>query len=155
VYLSFKMARNQQFTIGWISPLPLEKEAARLTLDEEFPQEDVQYQNTFYLGGRIGQHKVVIGVQRKIGLSGAAVLAEKMHVGFPNIKYFVLVGIAGGVPRHGPTGASSEIVLGDVVVRSSRGNHGGVLQYDTVRVLGRARDASTSADIRTASWEIF
>lgn len=133
------MARNQQFTIGWISPLPLEKEAARLTLDEEYPQEDVQHQNTFYLGGRIGQHKVVIGVQRKIGLSGAAVLAEKMRAGFPNIKYFVLVGIAGGVPRHGPTGASSEIVLGDVVVSSPRGNHGGVLQYDKGAWQGEGR----------------
>ncbi|KAH7061763.1 nucleoside phosphorylase domain-containing protein, partial [Paraphoma chrysanthemicola] len=127
------------FTIGWISPLPLEKEAARLALDEEYPQEDVQYQNTFYLGGLIGQHKVVIGVQRKIGLSGAAVLAEKMRAGFPNIKYFVLVGIAGGVPRYGPTGASSEIVLGDVVVSSPRGNHGGVLQYDKGAWQGEGR----------------
>jgi hypothetical protein len=134
-----KMAMNQQFTIGWISPLPLEKEAARLSLDEEYPQEDVQYQNTFYLGGRIGQHKVVIGVQRKIGLSGAAVLVEKMRAGFPNIKYFVLVGIAGGVPRYGPTGASSEIVLGDVVVSSPRGNHGGVLQYDKGAWQGQGR----------------
>lgn len=133
------MARNQQFTIGWISPLPLEKEAARLSLDEEYPQEDVQYQNTFYLGGRIGQHEVVIGVQRKIGLSGAAVLAEKMRTGFPNIKYFVLVGIAGGVPRYGPTGASCEIVLGDVVVSSPRGNHGGVLQYDKGAWQGQGR----------------
>lgn len=133
------MARNQQFTIGWISPLPLEKEAARLALDEEYPQEDVLYQNTYYLGGRIGQHKVVIGVQRKIGLSGAAVLAEKMRAGFPNIKYFVLVGIAGGVPRYGPTGASSEIVLGDVVVSSPQSNHGGVLQYDKGAWQGEGR----------------
>ncbi|KAF2022658.1 purine and uridine phosphorylase [Setomelanomma holmii] len=131
--------QNIMFTIGWISPLPLEKEAARLALDEEYPQEDVHHQNTFYLGGRMGQHRVIIGVQRKIGLSGAAVLAEKMRAGFPNIKYFVLVGIAGGVPRYGPTGASSEIVLGDVVVSSPRGNHGGVLQYDKGAWQGKGR----------------
>ncbi|KAF2822340.1 purine and uridine phosphorylase [Ophiobolus disseminans] len=124
------MAKNHQFTIGWICPLPLEKEAARLVLDEEYPQEEVQYQNVYYLGGCIGEHKVVIGVQRRIGLTGAAILAEKMRAGFPNIKYFLLVGIAGGVPRYGPAGAVSEIVLGDVVVSSPRGNHGGVLQYD-------------------------
>jgi hypothetical protein len=53
-----------------------------------------------------------------------------MRDGFPNIKYFLLVGIAGGVPRYGPAGAASEIVLGDVVVRSPQGNHGGVVQYD-------------------------
>ncbi|PVH90964.1 hypothetical protein DM02DRAFT_504481, partial [Periconia macrospinosa] len=86
------------FTIGWICPLPLEKEAARLVLDEEYPQEEVQHQNAFYLGGRIGKHEVVIGVQRRTGLEGAAILAEKMHAGFPNIRYFLLVGIAGGVP---------------------------------------------------------
>ncbi|KAL1598075.1 hypothetical protein SLS59_007085 [Nothophoma quercina] len=133
------MAGNHKFTIGWISPLPLEREAARLVLDEEYPQDDVRYQNAFYLGGRIGQHEVVIGVQRKIGLSGAAVLAEKMRAGFPNIKYFVLVGIAGGVPRYGSAGAASEIVLGDVVVSSPRGNHGGVLQYDKGAWQGEGR----------------
>lgn len=133
------MAKNHHFTIGWISPLPLEKEAARLVLDEEYPQEEVQYQDTFYLGGRIGKHEVVIGVQRKTGLSGAAILAEKMRAGFPNIKYFLLVGIAGGVPRYGPAGAVSEIVLGDVVVSSPRGNHGGVLQYDKGAWEGQGR----------------
>jgi nucleoside phosphorylase len=133
------MARNHQFTIGWICPLPLEKEAARLVLDEEYPQEQVKYQNAYYLGGRVGEHNVVIGVQRRIGLSQAAILAEKMHAGFPNIKYFLLVGIAGGVPRYGPAGATLEIVLGDVVVSSPRGNHGGVLQYDKGAWEGRGR----------------
>jgi len=133
------MSKNHRFTIGWISPLPLEKEAARLALDEEYPQEDVQYQNTFYLGGRIGKHEIVIGVQRRPGLSQAAILAEKMRAGFPNIKYFLLVGIAGGVPRYGSAGAASEIVLGDVVVSSPRGNHGGVLQYDKGAWQGQGR----------------
>ncbi|KAH7116235.1 nucleoside phosphorylase domain-containing protein, partial [Dendryphion nanum] len=127
------------FTIGWISPLPLEKEAARLVLDEEYPQDEVKYQNTFYLGGRIGKHEVVIGVQRRTGLTQAGILAEKMRAGFPNIKYFLLVGIAGGVPRYGPAGAVSEIVLGDVVVSSPRGNHGGVLQYDKGAWEGQGR----------------
>ena len=104
-YLLTVMANNYQFTIGWICPLPLEKEAARLVLDKEYPQEEVQYQNTFYLGGQVGNHKIVIGVQRRIGLTGATILAEKMRAGFPNIKYFLLVGIAGGVPRYGPAGA--------------------------------------------------
>ncbi|PSN58704.1 purine and uridine phosphorylase [Corynespora cassiicola Philippines] len=126
------------FTIGWISSLPLEKEAARLVLDEEYAQEDVLYQNAYYLGGRIGEYEVVIGVQRKMGLSQAAILAEKMRAGFPNIEYFLVVGIAGGVPRYGPAGAVSEIVLGDVVVSYPRGNHG-VLQYDKGAWQGQSR----------------
>jgi nucleoside phosphorylase len=69
-------------------------------------------------------------VQRRMGLEGAAILAEKMRAGFPNIKYFLLIGIAGGVPRYGPASAGSEMVLGDVVVSSPRGNHGGVVQYN-------------------------
>jgi nucleoside phosphorylase len=133
------MALNRHFTIGWISPLPLEKEAARLVFDEEYPHDEVQHKGVFYLGGRIGVHKVVIGVQRRMGLSQAAILAEKMRDGFPNIKYFLLVGIAGGVPRYGPAGATSEIVLGDVVVSSPRGNHGGVLQYDKGAWQGQGR----------------
>jgi nucleoside phosphorylase len=138
-YLLTDMANNYQFTIGWICPLPLEKEAARLVLDEEYPQEEVQYQNAFYLGGQVGNHKIVIGVQRRIGLTGAAILAEKMRAGFPNIKYFLLVGIAGGVPCYGPAGAVSEIVLGDVVVSSPRSNHGGVVQYDKGAWEGQGR----------------
>ncbi|KAF2829005.1 purine and uridine phosphorylase [Ophiobolus disseminans] len=114
-------------------------EAARLVFDEEYPQDEVQHKGVFYLGGRVGVHKVVIGVQRRIGLSQAAILAEKMRDGFPNIKYFLLVGIAGGVPRYGPAGAASEIVLGDVVVSSPRGNHGGVLQYDKGAWQGQGR----------------
>lgn len=133
------MPRNEQFTIGWISPLPLEKEAARLILDEEYPQDSLQHQNAFYLGGRIGKHEVVIGVQRRMGLEGAAILAEKMRAGFPNIKYFLLVGIAGGVPRYGSSGAASSIVLGDVVVSAPRGNHGGVVQYDRGAWQGQGR----------------
>jgi nucleoside phosphorylase len=133
------MATNHHFTIGWISPLPLEKEAARLVFDEEYPHEEIQHKGVFYLGGRIGVHKVVLGVQRRMGLSQAAILAEKMRDGFPNIKYFLLVGIAGGVPRYGPAGAASEIVLGDVVVSSPRGKHGGVVQYDKGAWQGQGR----------------
>ena len=108
----------------------MEQEAARLVFDEEYPQDEVKYKNAFYPGGRIGQHKVVMGVQTKPGLSQATLLAERMLAGFPNIKYFLLVGIAGGVPKYGPAGATSQIVLGDVVISSPRGNYGGVIQYD-------------------------
>jgi nucleoside phosphorylase len=74
-----------------------------------------------------------------MGLSPAAILAEKMSAGFPSIKYFLLVGIAGGVPSYGSAGAVSEIVLGDVVVSSPRGNHGGVMQYDKGSWQGQGR----------------
>jgi nucleoside phosphorylase len=62
-----------------------------------------------------------------------------MRARFPNIQYFLLVGIAGGMPRYGPAGAASEIVLEDVVVSYPRGNHGGVLQYDKAAWEGQGR----------------
>ena len=124
------ITKNYQFTIGQISPLPLEKEVVRLILDKEYLQKEVQYQNSFYLGSQISEYKVVIRVQRKQGLSQAVIFAKKIHAGFPNIKYFLLVGIAGGVPRYGLAGAVSEIMFGDMVVSSPRGNYSRVLQYD-------------------------
>jgi nucleoside phosphorylase len=121
---------NRRFTIGWISPLALEQEAARLVFDEIYSDQEVRHENAYYLGGRIGEHQVVVGVQRKIGLNGAATLAGYMRSGFPNIRYFLVVGIAGGVPTYGPAGNTHQIVLGDVAISFPRGNHGGVVQYD-------------------------
>jgi hypothetical protein len=53
-----------------------------------------------------------------------------MRAGFPNIRYVLLVGIAGGVPHYVPAGATLEIMLRDVIVSSPQGNHGRVLQHD-------------------------
>ena len=61
--------------------MPLEKEAARLAFDEEYPQDEVQHKGVFYLGGRIGAHKIVLGVQRRIGLSQAAIIAKMSSPG--------------------------------------------------------------------------
>jgi WD40 repeat protein len=80
-----------------------------------------------------------------------------MYAGFPNIRYFLLVGIASGVPRYGLAGAALEIVLGDVVVSSPRGNHGGVLHSGTVGAVVFSPDgqliASTSSDSIVRVWE--
>lgn len=51
-----------------------------LMLDEDYPQEKVKYNGTYYLAGRVGVHDVFTGAQRKMGLSGAADLAEYQAV---------------------------------------------------------------------------
>ena len=84
-----------------------------------------------YVAGEIGGHKVVLGIQSKMGTSAAADLAARMRRACPNIKFFLVVGIGGGVPSYGPPGDNNTMVLGDVVVSSPRGNHGGVFTYDT------------------------
>jgi nucleoside phosphorylase len=110
--------------------MSLENEAAQLIFDEKYPRDEAHFGDVYYPGGRIGEHKVVMGIQHKIGLSAATALVVKMSIGFPNVKYWFLVGIAGGMPQYGPAGDRYEMVLGDVVVSAPRGNHGGVIQYD-------------------------
>jgi len=118
-----------QYTVGWIAPLPLELTAARSALEPEYGRIHADGYN--YYGGRIGTHEVVLGVQSRMGTDAAADLAARMQAAFPNIKFFLVVGIGGGVPRYGPVGAVSEIVLGDVVVSYPWGNLGGVLRSDS------------------------
>lgn len=120
--------KTDQYTIGWIAPLALELTAAIAMLDEK--HEDIHVNENAYPGGRIGQHNVVMAVQPRIGTQAASDLAARMHEAFKNIRYFLVVGIGGGVPCYGSPGAQSQIVLGDVVVSRPTGNYGGVIQYD-------------------------
>lgn len=114
-----------RYTVGWIAPLPLELMAARSALEEEY---GTIYDDKYsYYGGKIGAHNVVIGVQSRIGTDAASDLAARMQAAFPNIEFFLVVGIGGGVPRYGPVSAAFEMVLGDVVVSCPRGNFGGVV----------------------------
>lgn len=121
-------SKIDRYTIGWIAPLALELIAAKAMLDEDHQEIHVNEYN--YHGGRIGQHYVVMAVQPKMGTDAASALAARMHAAFKNIKYFLVVGIGGGVPCYGSPGALSQIVLGDVVVSSPRGFYGGVFRYD-------------------------
>ncbi|MCJ1426295.1 hypothetical protein MMC29_004198 [Sticta canariensis] len=116
---------NSEYTI---ESLALEFTAAIATLDEEHGE--IYVNEDGYCGGRIGQHNVVMAVQSKIGTNAASDLAARMYAAFTNIEYFLVVGIAGGVPYYGPPGAQSQIFLGDVVVSRPTGKYGGVIQYD-------------------------
>ncbi|KAH8723832.1 hypothetical protein GQ44DRAFT_773708 [Phaeosphaeriaceae sp. PMI808] len=117
-----------RYSIGWIAPLPLELTAARAVLDEDYG--DIHVDDYCYHGGRIGQHNIVMAVQPQMGTDAASDLAARMRAAFRNIQYFMVVGIGGGVPSYGPSGAQFQIVLGDVVVSYPRGSYGGVIRYD-------------------------
>ncbi|OCK81526.1 purine and uridine phosphorylase [Lepidopterella palustris CBS 459.81] len=120
--------QNEIALVWWIAPLPLELAAAKAMLDEDYG--DISIDGYNYYGGKIGQHDVVMAVQPKIGTDAASDLAARMRVAFRNIVYFLVVGIGGGVPSYGPSGAQHQIVLGDVVVSVPRGQYGGVVRYD-------------------------
>ncbi|KAK6344679.1 hypothetical protein TWF718_006637 [Orbilia javanica] len=119
--------RRENLTVGWLCALPIELAAARGMLDEGY----VTYGN--YILGHIGQRNVVVGClpAGQIGTIAAATFFTDMKNRFPRIKFWLLVGVAGGVPstRTAP-GPDGEIRLGDVVVSTPKGEYGGVVQYD-------------------------
>ena len=120
--------RHEDYTVGWISALPLELAAATKMLDEEhhaLPQDPTD--TSVYTLGSIGEHNVVMVCLPVggIGTSSAAAVASRMRSKFTSIRFGLLVGIGGGVPS-----SQADIRLGDVVVSQPSYGRGGVVQYD-------------------------
>ncbi|KAK6522069.1 hypothetical protein TWF281_002638 [Arthrobotrys megalospora] len=131
---------NEEYTVGWISALPVEMAAAKGMLDEEhgYPKTPPQEpdRNTYALG-RIGRFKVVIACLPKdgFGSSSAAAVARDMLFTFPNIRVGLSVGIGAGIPDYDDEYEVRDIRLGDVVIGSDT-ESGGVVAYDFGRELG-------------------
>ena len=122
-----KLSRDQ-YTVAWISPLPVERIAALVMLDEEHQSlgQPLTDQNVYTLG-RIGHHNIVIAGLDRAGNVPVATVVGQMTATFPNIRYGLLVGIGGGVPF----GAGRDTVrLGHVVVGTPTGTDSGTIQYD-------------------------
>lgn len=116
--------RAEDFTVGWISALPIELTAARAMLDEEYKNSSDASQ---YILGRIGRHNIVISClpAGQIGIAAGAVAATEMSFKFPALEIGLMVGLGGGVPSD-----EADIRLGDVVISQPQGAYGGVVQYD-------------------------
>ncbi|KAK4500801.1 hypothetical protein PRZ48_008993 [Zasmidium cellare] len=119
---------HDDYTVGWISALPLELAAARAVLDEThepLPSKEGDY--NVYAYGRIFEHNVVIACLPAglIGTNSAASVAMQMHRSFSRLRFGLMVGIGGGVPSK-----EHDIRLGDVVVAQPGNGYGGVVQYD-------------------------
>ncbi|KAL3439836.1 Pfs, NACHT and ankyrin domain protein [Aspergillus insuetus] len=132
---------RDQYTVGWIAALPLERAAAIAILDEkhEAPLDFVQPQSdtNSYTWGRIGEHNLVIAslAVGKYGTTSAAATALPMLAAFPQIKIGLLVGIGAGVSGIGRStrpGNGRDIRLGDVAVSQPHQDSGGVIQYDLI-----------------------
>ena len=120
--------RPEDYTVGWVSALPVELAAAAELLDEEY--EDIPQDpndTNLYTLGRIGGHNIVIAClpAGQTGTNSAAAVAVQMKAKFVSIRFGLMVGIGGGVPSN-----ESDIRLGDVVVSQPYMQHGGVVQYD-------------------------
>ncbi|KAK2016450.1 phosphorylase superfamily protein [Colletotrichum eremochloae] len=121
-----------EFTIGWVCALPIELAAAAEMMDEEFADlPSCATDSNIYTLGRIGTHNIVAAClpAGQMGTNQAAVVVSQMKSSFPSLRFNILVGIGGGVPRLEDDN-DVDIRLGDVVVSQPAGQHGGVVQYD-------------------------
>ncbi|KGO67652.1 hypothetical protein PITC_064150 [Penicillium italicum] len=116
---------HNDYTVGWVCALLKEFTAAVAMLDEEHPDlpRKANDDNAYTLGC-IGKHNVVVVCLPKgrIGNNNATAAAIRMTSSFPSIKFGLMVGIGGGVPKS--------VRLGDVVVSAPGGTFGGVVQWD-------------------------
>jgi nucleoside phosphorylase len=111
--------------VGWVCALPKELIAAEAMLNEthqDLPRQPNDH--NVYTLGRVGIHNVVITCLPKgeIGNNSAATVATRMTSTFPSIKFGLMVGIGGGVPKS--------VRLGDIVVSTPTDEFGGVVQWD-------------------------
>lgn len=123
--------RLDDYTVGWGCALPVELAAAQEMLDVEHHdlERDLDYNDeNLYTLGSIGGHNVAIVClpAGRIGNNPAAMVAMQMRATFRKIRFWLMVGIGGGVPS-----AEADVRLGDVVVSQPQGKHGGVVQYDS------------------------
>ncbi|THX17816.1 purine and uridine phosphorylase [Aureobasidium pullulans] len=124
----------ESYQVGWICALPVEADLAELMLDKihdsiPLPAGD---QNVYTFGqidvnGQGGSHNVVIArlPVAETGTAAAATVAKDMLRTFKNLKFGLMVGIAGGI-----WSPEVDVRLGDVVVGAPDDNGPGVVQYD-------------------------
>ncbi|RDW74453.1 uncharacterized protein DSM5745_07115 [Aspergillus mulundensis] len=128
--------RYEDFTVGWVTALPIELAAARKMLDEEYEYHD----DSTYTLGRIGEHNVAIACfpSGQLGIANGATVAASLKAKFPALEFCLMVGIGGGVPSP-----ENDIRLGDVVVSQPQGTYGGVVQYDLGKTVSGGRQMRT------------
>ncbi|KAI9708959.1 MAG: hypothetical protein M1820_003653 [Bogoriella megaspora] len=125
--MASRRLRHSDYQVGVVCALEVELTAQLKALDEDHEDLPGGRNHTVFSLGRIAQHNVVVGCL-PAGVTGtvsAAGVVGDMTAAFPNIRFILMVGIAGGVPNL-PT---VDIRLGDVVVSKPEKDHGGVLNY--------------------------
>ncbi|OQU98130.1 hypothetical protein CLAIMM_03955 [Cladophialophora immunda] len=127
------MINPDDYSIVWLSPLPIETAAALFMLDEHHhgAVNRQQGQTVEYHFGRIGQHNVAIAgfPSGEVGIGKAAAMAEAAVRDFKNLELGLLVGIAAAIPSE-----KHDIRHGDVAVADPAGNYPGVVDYDMLKV---------------------
>lgn len=129
--------RHQDYTVAWICALPLEMAAAAAMLDERHHDLPTKpHDANTYILGRIFSHNVAIACLPSgvYGTTSATSVATQMQSTFESIRFYLMVGIGGGVPSE-----NVDIRLGDVVVSKPTRDSGGVIQYDYGKTVAGGR----------------
>ncbi|KAF9892981.1 hypothetical protein FE257_000573 [Aspergillus nanangensis] len=124
---------HADYTVGWVSAIPIEMAAANAMLDKVHPNlPSPQGDENTYILGRIGNHNIAIAClpSGEYGISSAANVAAHLMSTFPAIRFGLMVGIGGGIWTK-----TADIRLGDVVIGHPAKTHGGVIQYDFGKAL--------------------
>jgi nucleoside phosphorylase len=128
---------HYDYTVAWISALPLEMAAARQMFDQfhdRLPQ-PLTDTNTYMLGSICGHNVVLACLPSDVyGTTSAATVVAQMRSTFPRLQYGLLVGIGGGAPSE-----KVDIRIGDVVVSKPTRTYGGVVQDDYGKTLAGRR----------------
>ncbi|KAJ6031611.1 hypothetical protein N7540_002343 [Penicillium herquei] len=124
------------YTVGWICVTDQELHAARALLDEVYTDPTAVNDACQYVGGKMGEHHVIIGQSTRAGKAAANNTATHMMRSFSKIRFILMVGIAGGAtsaPPEPEQNGPQDIFLGDVVVSRAKDDHSGILEYDKGR----------------------
>ncbi|KAL4949897.1 hypothetical protein BDW69DRAFT_197724 [Aspergillus filifer] len=111
--------------------------AAKVFLDQVHPRLiQPESDHNVYTLGSVSSHNVVvaclpIGVY---GTTSATAAISHLMSTYQNVRFGLMVGVGGGVPRGNP-----DIRLGDVVVSKPTNNSSGVIQYDYGKTLNSGR----------------
>ncbi|KAF3926577.1 hypothetical protein AA313_de0204568 [Arthrobotrys entomopaga] len=138
-----RIVAHSDYTVGWISALPLEMAAARMMLDavhKKLPQ-DPKDQNTYILGSIYGHNVVIACLPSGVyGTVSATAVITQMLMTFRSLRFILMVGIGGGAPSQ-----KVDIRLGDVVVSKPSDTSGGVIQYDYGKTVEEGRFQRTGS----------
>lgn len=123
-----KKLNHEDYVVGWICPLRVEYTAALIMLDEQHEPlgQDAVHLNIYTLGS-VNSHNVVLATLPNTGNCPAATVMTSMRHTFQELRFFLLVGIGGGIPRKWE---DEYIRLGDVIVGKPIGRDSGVIQHD-------------------------
>lgn len=123
--MSSKQLTHQDYSVGWVCALKEELAAAQVMLDTEHPELHIPPNDSnAYTLGSVNGHNIAIAClpEGDLGNNPAAIVTTRMLSTFPSIKFWLMVGVGGGMPP--------KVRLGDVVVSTPVYDTPGLIQWD-------------------------